>query len=170
MLRSRIFDPVLFIFLNTRRSRVKIFVLGWRVRVGERWILGVLRSRQFFSFEELDTTIGLPMDPLNYKPFKKLHGSRRTGFEAVYQPVPLLRLRRMKKRTRPYRLPHWGWWPPLLGIVPVGEAPLEVRLTALTVECFHTNQRVASHLRLQHNGRHTIQTEHMPKRYSEYAE
>lgn len=65
-----------------------------------------LRSRQFFSLGELDTTIGLLMDPLNYKPFKKLHGSRRTGFEAVYQPAPLLRLRRMEKRTRPHRLPH----------------------------------------------------------------
>ncbi|EPM43420.1 putative transposase subunit [Pseudomonas syringae pv. actinidiae ICMP 19073] len=47
---------------------------------------------------------------------------------------------------------------------------LEVRLTAQTVECFHANQRVASHLRSQHKGRHTTQTEHMPKSHREHAE
>ncbi|MEE5062363.1 hypothetical protein V2J93_26635 [Pseudomonas alliivorans] len=39
----------------------------------------------------------------------------------------------------------------------------EVRLTAQAFECFHANQRVASHLRSLHKGRHTTQTEHMPK-------
>ncbi|KPZ06279.1 Uncharacterized protein ALO43_00471, partial [Pseudomonas tremae] len=47
---------------------------------------------------------------------------------------------------------------------------LEVRLTAQTVECFHANQRVASHLRSRHKGRHTTQTEHMPKSHREHAE
>ncbi|WP_339473659.1 IS21 family transposase [Pseudomonas fluorescens] len=47
---------------------------------------------------------------------------------------------------------------------------LEVRLTAQTVECFHANQRVASHLRSPHKGRHTTQTEHMPKSHREHAE
>jgi transposase len=47
---------------------------------------------------------------------------------------------------------------------------LEVRLTAQTVECFHANQRVASHLRSAHKGRHTTQTEHMPKSHREHAE
>ncbi|MBN0063355.1 transposase, partial [Pseudomonas aeruginosa] len=48
--------------------------------------------------------------------------------------------------------------------------PLEVRLTARTVECFHANQRVASHLRSPHKGRHSTQTEHMPKSHREHAE
>jgi transposase len=47
---------------------------------------------------------------------------------------------------------------------------LEVRLTAQTVECFHANQRVASHLRSLLKGRHTTQTEHMPKSHREHAE
>jgi DNA replication protein DnaC len=47
---------------------------------------------------------------------------------------------------------------------------LEVRLTVQTVECFHANQRVASHLRSSHKGRHTTQTEHMPKSHREHAE
>lgn len=47
---------------------------------------------------------------------------------------------------------------------------LEVRLTARTVECFHANQRVASHLRSMHKGRHSTQAEHMPKSHREHAE
>ena len=47
---------------------------------------------------------------------------------------------------------------------------LEVRLTARTVECFHANQRVASHLRSPHKGRHSTQAEHMPKSHREHAE
>ena len=45
-----------------------------------------------------------------------------------------------------------------------------MRLTAQTVECFHANQRVASHLRSPHKGRHTTQTEHMLKSHREHAE
>lgn len=33
---------------------------------------------------------------------------------------------------------------------------LEVRLTAQTVECFHANQRVASHLRSQHKAQRDL--------------
>ena len=47
---------------------------------------------------------------------------------------------------------------------------LEVRLTARTVECFHGNQRVASHVRAQLKGRHSTQVGHMPKSHREHAE
>jgi hypothetical protein len=46
---------------------------------------------------------------------------------------------------------------------------LEV-LTAPTVVCFHANQRVASHLRLQHEGHHTTQIEYVPQSHREHAE
>ncbi|NVL23798.1 IS21 family transposase, partial [Pseudomonas syringae pv. actinidiae] len=51
------------------------------VQVVERWILAVLRNRQFFSLGELNTAIALLLDRLNHKPFKKLPGSRRSAFE-----------------------------------------------------------------------------------------
>ena len=47
---------------------------------------------------------------------------------------------------------------------------LEVRLTARTVECFHGNQRVASHVRSPQKGRHSTQTEHMPRNHRAHAE
>ena len=46
----------------------------------------------------------------------------------------------------------------------------EVRLTARIVECFHANQRVASHVRSRHTGRHSTQNEHMPKSHRGHAE
>ncbi|WP_017707735.1 IS21 family transposase, partial [Pseudomonas syringae] len=49
------------------------------VQVVERWILAVLRNRQFFSLGELNTAIALLLDRLNHKPFKKLPGSRRSA-------------------------------------------------------------------------------------------
>ncbi|WP_038820946.1 Mu transposase domain-containing protein, partial [Pseudomonas syringae] len=52
-----------------------------------RWILAVLRNRQFFSLGELNTAIALLLDRLNHKPFKKLPGSRRSAFEALDQPA-----------------------------------------------------------------------------------
>jgi transposase len=57
------------------------------VQVVERWILAVLRNRQFFSLGELNTAIGLQLDRLNQKPFKKLPGSRRSAFETLDQPA-----------------------------------------------------------------------------------
>ncbi len=57
------------------------------VQVVERWILAVLRNRQFFSLGELNTAISLLLERLNHKPFKKLPGSRRSAFEALDQPA-----------------------------------------------------------------------------------
>ena len=47
---------------------------------------------------------------------------------------------------------------------------LDVRLTARTVECFHRGQRVASHVRSSHKGRHTTATEHMPEKHRQMGD
>ena len=43
--------------------------------------------------------------------------------------------------------------------------PVVDRETARTVECFHRSQRVASHVRSPHRGRHTTAAEHMPEKH-----
>ncbi|MHB9828557.1 Mu transposase domain-containing protein [Pseudomonas savastanoi] len=146
------------------------------VQVVERWILAVLRNRQFFSLGELNTAIALLLDRLNHKPFKKLPGSRRSAFEAIDQPAleglpehPYVYAEWKKVRVHiDYHVEVDGHF----YSVPyqLVKHQVEVRLTAQTVECFHANQRVASHLRSQHKGRHTTQTEHMPKSHREHAE
>ncbi len=57
------------------------------VQVVERWILAALRNRQFFSLGELNAAIGVLLDRLNQRPFKKLPGSRRSAFETIDQPA-----------------------------------------------------------------------------------
>ena len=47
---------------------------------------------------------------------------------------------------------------------------LDARFTAHTVECFHRNQRVASHRRSNRKGGHTTVSEHMPKSHRQYGE
>ena len=46
--------------------------------------------------------------------------------------------------------------------------PLEVRLTATTIECFHKGQRVASHVRSAERGRHTTVVAHLPVAHQQY--
>lgn len=55
-------------------------------------ILGHLRNRTFFSFEELNRAILIELDKFNEKPFQKREGSRRSVFEEeekdFLQPLP----------------------------------------------------------------------------------
>lgn len=131
------------------------------VQVVERWILAVLRNRQFFSLGELNAAIGLLLDCLNHKPFEKLSGSRRSAFESIDQPAvqPLPEHPYVYAKWKKVRV-HIDYHVEVDGnyySVPYQllKHQLEVRLTAQTVECFHANQRVASHLRSPHKGRHT---------------
>ncbi len=131
------------------------------VEVVERWILAALRNRQFFSLDELNTAIGLLLARLNQRPFKQLPGSRQTAFDSLDRPA----LRPLPEQ--PYLYAEWkkarvhiDYHVELDGhyySVPyqLEKKQLEVRLTAHTVDCFHANQRVASHLRSPHKGRHT---------------
>lgn len=146
------------------------------VQVVERWILAALRNRQFFSLDELNSAIALLLERLNRRPFRKLPGSRHSAFEALDRPA----LRPLPEQ--PYVYAEWkkarvhiDYHVEVDGhyySVPyqLVKKQLEVRLTARTVECFHANQRVASHLRSPHKGRHSTQTEHMPKSHREHAE
>ena len=146
------------------------------VQVVERWILAALRNRQFFSLDELKSAIALLLERLNRRPFRKLPGSRHSAFEALDRPA----LRPLPEQ--PYVYAEWkkarvhiDYHVEVDGhyySVPyqLVKKQLEVRLTARTVECFHANQRVASHLRSPHKGRHSTQAEHMPKSHREHAE
>ncbi|MNF52631.1 IS21 family transposase [Pseudomonas borbori] len=146
------------------------------VQVVERWILAALRNRQFFSLDELNRAIAVLLERLNARPFKKLPGSRQSAFDTLDRPA----LRPLPEQ--PYVYAEWKKARAHIDYhvevdghyysVPyqLVKKQLEVRLTARTVECFHANQRVASHLRSMHKGRHSTLTEHMPKSHREHAE
>ncbi|HGS7388851.1 TPA: IS21 family transposase, partial [Klebsiella pneumoniae] len=146
------------------------------VQVVERWILAALRNRQFFSLDELNTAIAALLARLNQRPFKKLPGSRQAAFDSLDRPAlrPLPEQSYVYAEWKKARV-HIDYHVEVDGhyySVPyqLVKKQLEVRLTARTVECFHANQRVASHLRSPHKGRHSTQTEHMPKSHREHAE
>lgn len=145
------------------------------VQVVERWILARLRNRTFFCLAEANAAIAELLEGLNSRPFKKLPGSRREAFEKLDQPA----LGSLPERA--YEFAEWkkarvniDYHVEVLGhyySVPYQllKQQLDVRLSATTVECLHKGQRVASHRRSEHKGRHSTVAEHMPKAHQEYA-
>jgi transposase len=133
-----------------------------KVEVGvqsvERWIVARLRHPRFFSLPELNAAIRVLLDDLNRRPFKKLRGSRLRPLP----PEPYGFAEGKKARV------HIDYPVPVHGhsySVPyqLVKQPLEVRLSANTVELFHQGHRVARHPRSPQKGRHTTPAEPMPQ-------
>src|ERR1700722_13168072 len=141
-----------------------------------RWVLARLRHQRFFSLEELNAAIRPLLNELNERPFQKLPGCRRSVFEALDRPAmrPLPATPYVYaewKRVRAafdyhvdvdrhyYSVPH----------ALVGQE-LWARFSASTVEVFHRNVRVASHVRSYQRGAHTTLPQHMPRSHRAHAE
>jgi transposase len=145
------------------------------VQVAERWILGRLRKRQFFSLGELNAAILELRDHINERPFHKLPGSRKSHFEELDQPAlrPLPESRyeyaewKKVRANLDYHVEFDGHY----YSVPheLFKKSLELRATAETVECFREGKRVTSHRRSRVKGGHTTLPEHMPSSHRKYA-
>jgi len=160
---------------RSRRPRDKAKVeVG--VQVVERWILARLRHQTFFSLAELNDAIAVLRERLNARAFRKLPGSRRQLFESLDRPAmkALTAERYVFAEWKRARV-HIDYHIEVAGhyySVPyqwVGQ-PLDVRVTATTVEAFQRGSRIAAHARSPLKGRHTTVTEHMPVAHREYAE
>ena len=155
---------------RVRRPRDKAKVeVG--VQVVERWILAALRHRTCFSLAELNAAIAELLQRLNARALRKLPGSRRSLFEQLDRPAlrPLPTERYVFAEWKKVRVNidyhvevagHYYSVPHALA-----RRPLDVRLTAHTVECLYRGQRVASHVRSPLKGRHTTADEHMPEKH-----
>ena len=162
---------------------------GVGVQVVERWILAALRHRTFFSLAELNAAPRFPhsgagfaelVQRLNARALHKLPGSRRSLFEQLDRPAlrPLPTERYVFAEWKKVRVNidyhvevagHYYSVPHTLA-----RRPLDVRLTAHTVECLYRGRRVASHVRSPlkacprmplSGGRHTTADEHMPEKH-----
>jgi transposase len=146
------------------------------VQVVQRWIVAALRKRKFCSLEEVNQAIAELLVALNHKPFRKREGTRASWFAALDKPAlsPLPAER--------YEIGHWrklkvelDYHIPVAGhfySVPyqlVGQ-PVEVRLTAATVEIFQHGLRVASHVRSPLADQATTTPAHRPKAHQQYLE
>jgi transposase len=153
------------------RDKAKVEV---GVQVAERYILGSLRDQTFFSLADLNEAIRGVLETLNGKPFQKLDVSRRELFEQLdrpaMQPLPATRYeygawKKAKvnidyhiEAERNYYSVHYS----------LIQKPVDVRLTASTVEIWYQGRRVASHLRRYTRGRHYTLDAHRPPAHQEY--
>jgi len=157
-----------------RRPRDKAKV-EQAVLIIERWLLGRMRNRTFFSLDEVNAAIGELLRQLNEdRPIRRLGVTRRQLLEEIDRPAlnPL--------PAEPYVLAEWCIR--RVGIdyhieveahyysVPYcfARREVEARLTARTVEIFHKGERIAAHQRMSGNHRHTTLAEHMPSSHRRY--
>ena len=146
------------------------------VLIVERWLLGRLRHRIFTSLAEVNEAIGELLKQLNEeRPIRRLGVTRRQLLEEIDRPAlkPL--------PVEPYVFCEWRIC--RVGIdyhvdagahyysVPhrFARAQVDVRLTAKTVEIFLKGERIAAHIRISGNRKHTTIADHMPSAHRRYA-
>jgi transposase len=147
------------------------------VLIVERYLLGRLRHRRFYSLAELNQAIQAMLADINERrPLRRLGVTRRQLFEELDRPAlkPL--------PAEPYAYAEWRLRRAGLDYhvdvdghyysVPYRFAneELSVRLTARTVEVFRKGERIAAHLRNSGNHRHTTVQEHMPSSHRRFAD
>lgn len=158
-----------------RRPRDKAKV-EQAVLIVERWLLGRLRHRTFYSLAEVNAAIADLMTHLNEeRPIRRLGVTRRQLLEEIDRPA----LKSLP--TEPYEFSEWRRC--RVGIdyhvevaahyysVPhrFARAEVEARLTARTIEIFLRGERIAAHMRAGGNHGHTTVPEHMPSSHRRYA-
>ena len=147
------------------------------VGIVERWLLGRLRHRTFYSLAEVNAAIAECMADLNDRRVLRQFGkTRRQLFAEIdapnLKPLPAEPWVHAEwKRCRVgldyhiaclqhhYSVPHR-----------FARREVEARITARTVEIFLGSERIAVHMRGSGNGRHTTIPEHMPSSHRRYGE
>ena len=142
----------------------------------ETFILAKFRDRTFLNLADLNRAIRALLEELNRKPFQKLEGSRLSHFEELDKPA--------LKPLPAVRYEYAEWKKVRVGLnyhveieghfysVPftMAKKELYVRYNSKTVEIFHKNNRVASHIRSYQKQRYTTVVAHMPKNHQKQAE
>lgn len=146
------------------------------VQVVERWILAALRNRTFFNLYQLNQEIGVLLEKLNEKPFKKLPGSRRSWFnadeKAVLLPLPESPFEIAEWKNAKVNIDYHVELDRHYYSVPCRHIHKEVRIryTKDIVEVFLNGQRIASHKKNNFAGGHTTIADHMPDGHREHME
>jgi transposase len=142
----------------------------------QRWILARLRNRQFFSLGELNRAINELLVDLNARPFKKLPGCRRSAFEQLdvpaLRPLPVTRFAISRWKVVKVNIDYHVEFEGHYYSVPhrlVGNR-LDVRVTGNLLECFASNQCVASHAVSEVRGAFTTTADHMPASHRAHLE
>jgi transposase len=147
------------------------------VGIVERWLLGRLRNRTFYSLADVNAAISECLADLNdVRVLRQFRRTRRQLFEEIdapnLKPLPADPWVHAEwKRCRVgldyhiacllhhYSVPHR-----------FARREVEARITARTVEIFLGGERIAVHMRGSGNGRHTTIPEHMPSSHRRYGD
>ena len=146
------------------------------VQIAQRWIVAALRKRTFHSLAEINEAIRELLEKINNRKFKAMDATRQELFDKLevpaLAPLPISRYvyGEWKKATvnidyhitveaHHYSV-HYHF----------ARKKVDVRITALTVEVFLNNKRIASHLRSYVVGGYTTLDEHMPESHKRYLE
>ena len=155
------------------RDKAKVEV---GVQVAQRWILARLRHQTFFSLDELNDRIAELVEDLNTRTMRRYKASRRDLFEklerAVLKPLPATRFVYGEWKKARVHIDYHVVFDDHFYSAPyqlVGEE-VWIRATGMTIEIFHNNQRVGSHLRSYQRGRHTTADEHRSLLHRKHAE
>jgi transposase len=147
------------------------------VLIVERYLLGRLRHRRFYSLAELNQVIAVMLADINERrPLRRLGVTRRQMFEDLdwpaLKPLPAEPYAYAEWRVRRAGLDYHVEIEGHYYSVPYrfAKEELSVRLTARTVEVFRKGERIAAHLRSPGNHRHTTVQEHMPSSHRRFAD
>ena len=146
------------------------------VLVAQRWILACLRNRRFSSLHELNEAIRPLREKLNNRRMRELDRSRKELFETLDKPaaLPLISQRYeyadwQKARVNiDYHITvAWHYYSVPYQLI---HEQVDVRMTGNTVEVFHKNRRITSHMRSHVRGRYTTKPEHLPSAHQKHLE
>ncbi|TWB25244.1 hypothetical protein FB001_14447, partial [Ensifer sp. SEMIA 135] len=139
------------------------------VRIVERWLLGRLRHRIFYSLAEVNAAIGQLLHDLNDSAFCAVSAPpaancSRSLIVRPLRPLPVERYVFAEWRIRRAGLDYHVEIERHYYSVPYRFAreQVEARITANTIEIFHKGERIAAHRRSSGNGKHTTIPDHMP--------
>ena len=146
------------------------------VLIVERWLLGRLRRRTFYSLAEVNAAIGEMLTNLNEeRPIRRLGVTRRQLLEEIDRPalkaLPIEPYEYCEWRLRRVGIDYHVEIDAHYYSVPYrfARAEVEARLTVRGVEIFRKGERIAVHLRMSGNRKHTTMPEHMPSSHRRYA-
>jgi len=149
------------------------------VLLASRWVLAVLRHREFTCFREVCDAVAPLRERLNNRPMQKIKKSRREVFEQIERaallPLP----------SAPFEMCEWKkvkvnidyhvefddhYYSVHYTHYTHHRREMEVRATATTVEIFYAGHRVASHVRSRDKHKHSTLPEHRPVAHSQHLE
>ncbi|MCL5736796.1 MAG: IS21 family transposase [Actinobacteria bacterium] len=160
---------------RVRKPRDKAIV-EVSVQIAQRWVVAALRNRTFHSLAEINEAISELLERINNRKFRAIDATRKELFNKIDKPA--------LKPLPATRYVYGEWRKATVSIdyhvavykhyysVPYRFAGkrVDVRLSALTVEVFLNNKRIASHPRSHLVGGYSTHREHMPASHQRYLE